>query len=410
MGEERTATRIEAIGRALVVPGPDAPARVAICLDGSDPAYFTDALDGMPALGRWRTTGTFTEAQAAVPTFTNPNNVSIVCGAPPSVHGISGNHFFDPSAGVDVPMNERRFLRGTTILEALSAAGVPVLVVTAKHKLVPLLDPGRPGIAFSAERPGELGRALVPDVASDVYSAAASLWVLDAGIAAIERGLARVVYLSTTDYVQHKHAPGSAQAQAFYAAIDARLARLDALGVIVGLTADHGMSDETRPDGSPNVVFVRPVLDAALAERAHVTLPITDPYVVHHGALGGCVMVYVHDVDGARAVLEATPGIEAVVPRAEAARRFELPPDRIGDLVVFAAKGVVLGKSAGEHDLGPVARGLRSHGSLHERRVPFASNRPLDAALTPYARAGTLANWHLFDQVLGRAEIGRGPW
>ncbi|MCK6551611.1 phosphonoacetate hydrolase [Myxococcota bacterium] len=400
MGGPGSIARIAVHGRWLAVPPPDGPPRVAICLDGSDPAYLDDALDVTPTLASWRTRGAHAIAEAAVPTFTNPNNVSIVTGAPPSEHGICGNHFFDPSSGVDVPMNERRFVRGSTILEALTAAGVPVLVATAKHKLLRMLDPGAPGLAVSAEVPGELGRALVPDVATDVYSAAASLWVLDAGLTAIERGLARVIYLSTTDYVQHKHAPGSAEARAFYAAIDERLSRLDALGVIVALTADHGMSAMAHADGSPNVVFLRPVLDAALTERAHVTLPITDPYVVHHGALGGCAMVYVRDVDAARSALEATPGVEAVLPRVEAARRFALPVDRIGDLVVFGAKGVALGKSAAEHDLTHVAQGLRSHGSLHERAVPFVSNRPLTPALAERARTGHLANRDLFTQLL----------
>lgn len=390
-------------GRWLAVPPVGGPGRVVVCLDGSDPSYLEDALatGSMPTLASWRTSGAFASAHAVAPTFTNPNNVSIVCGAPPSTHGICGNHFFDPETGADVPMNERRYLRGTTILEALGAAGVSVLAVTAKHKLVRLLDPGPPGLACSAEEPGALGRSLVPTLATDVYSAAASLWVLDAGLAALERGLARVVYLSTTDYVQHKHGPGSEAARALYAAIDARLARFDALGAIVGLTADHGMNDATRADGSPNVVFLRPLLAALGDATVHVTLPITDPYVVHHGALGGCAMVYTRDVEAALAALLAAPGIEAVLSRAEAARTLELPSDRIGDLVVFAAKGVVLGKSAEEHALGPVARGLRSHGGLHERDVPFVSNAPLGPALAARAARGALANWDVFAHVLG---------
>jgi phosphonoacetate hydrolase len=355
--------------------------RAIVCLDGSDPAYLDDVLRSarVPTLARFTREGTFAIVNSVVPTFTNPNNVSIVTGAPPAVHGISGNHFFDRAANADVPMNERSYLRAPTILEALQAKGVRVLSVTAKHKLVKLI--GAEESAFSAENPGELGRSLVPDrAAPDVYSADASLWVLDAGAAALERGLADVVYLSTTDYVQHKHAPGAPEARAFYEAIDLRLARIERTGAVVALTADHGMNDKTKPDGSPNVVYLASLLDRALGPGTRVTLPITDPYVVHHGALGSCAMIYTSDRDPkkAQSILESTPGIDFVLPRSEAAARYALPPDRIGDLIVLSSRSVVLGKHEEEHDLSHVERGLRSHGGLHEVSVPLILNRRLE--------------------------------
>src|SRR5689334_22211752 len=134
---------IEVAGRSYHVPS-GGPPRVAICLDGSDPAYFaSEELRLLPTLARWTREATHRTARGAFPTFTNPNNVSIITGAPPAVHGIAGNHFFDGER--DVPMNERRFIRGPTILESLARAGCRVLAVTAKDKLTKLIDPGSPG-------------------------------------------------------------------------------------------------------------------------------------------------------------------------------------------------------------------------------------------------------------------------
>lgn len=393
---------IEVNGRSYSIPT-GAP-RVAICLDGSDPAYLEDALSAglMPALARWVREGAYTIGRAAFPTFTNPNNVSIVTGVAPSRHGISGNHFFDRTRGADVPMNEPSMLRAETIPAALARAGVRVLAVTAKDKLVRLIDPGGPrGSAFSSESPGASGRALGLTPPGDVYSADASLFVLDAGIAALSREPTGVLYLSTTDYVQHKHPPGSPEARAFYAQLDVRLARLDALGAIVALTADHGMNAKVRADGSPNVLYLSPLLPGA-----HVTLPITDPYVRHHGALGGAAWIDLgrdappapRALEEACTTLTRAEGVEAVHTRAEAASRLELPADRVGDLVVVAARDYVLGKAPAEHDLTHVGLGLRSHGSLHEAPVPIALNRRVDG-LAP----GT-PNRDLFHLLLDRAQ------
>lgn len=366
-----------------------APVRptIVVCLDGSDPSYLDDALahGRVPTLRRWRSEGTWLTASAVVPTFTNPNNVSILTGAPPSVHGISGNYFYDSARREDVPMNDRAYLRAPTILDVLSRAGVSVAAITAKEKLRRLASPEGsqlPGIAFSVEVPGEIGRALVSRDPPSIYSEDASLYVLDAGIAIIERGLAQVVYVSTTDYIQHKHAPSTSEAREFYQRLDTRFERLGALGACVAVTADHGMNDKTRPDGSPRVIYLEDLLrDAIGPEIAHVTLPITDPYVVHHGALGSCAMVYLPPLVAtrrrARRALSRGEGVESILDRDDAARRFGLPADRIGDLMVLAARDTVLGKTSTVHDLSQVCTGLRSHGGLHEMRVPLILNRPL---------------------------------
>ena len=207
-----------------------------------------------------------------------------------------------------------------------------------------------------------------------------------------------MLYLSTTDFVQHKYAPGSTEANAFYARLDRYLGELHRSGAIVGITADHGMNGKTKADGTPKVQYLESLLREAGVEEARVILPITDPYIVHHGALGSYATVYLHTdhVERATTCLRAVPGVERVLTRAEAARTFQLPADRIGDLVVLSDRDTVLGRTPDWHDLKDVATGLRSHGGLHETTVPFIVNRPLVDEVAARLAAGELRNFDLF--------------
>ncbi|HZF05841.1 MAG TPA: phosphonoacetate hydrolase [Patescibacteria group bacterium] len=401
---------IDVNGRRYALPR--API-VVVCVDGCEPDYLDRAVEGgaMPWLGSARAGGTSLVGDCVMPSFTNPNNLSIVTGAPPSVHGISGNYFWDPQAGVEVMMNDPKYLRAETILARLAGAGAAVAVVTAKDKLRRLLGHGMTnGICFSSEKANETTEAehgladalaFVGRPLPSVYSADLSEFVFAAGVRLMETRRPDVMYLSTTDYVQHKHAPGTPAADAFYRMMDGYLERLDALGATIALTADHGMNAKTDAAGRPQVVYLQDVLDAWLgAGRARVILPITDPYVVHHGALGSFATVYLPAearVEDALARLDRLPGMEAVLDRKEACRRFELPEDRIGDVVVVSERHTVVGTSAARHDLSGLDAPLRSHGGLSEQRVPVVLNRR--TRLDPGAR---VRNFDAFDLALNR--------
>ena len=193
------------------------------------------------------------------------------------------------------------------------------------------------------------------------------------------------MYLSTTDYIQHKHAPGSPVANAFYAMMDGYLAKLDAMGATIALTADHGMKAKHASAGEPNVIYLEPLFVQAGLSDFRVILPITDPYVVHHGALGGFATVYLDshsDHARAREALDGVTGVEKVLTRNEACELFGLPSDRIGDLVVISTSDHVLGSAPEKHDLSGLKDPLRSHGGLSEQRVPFIVNRCLEADAT----------------------------
>ena len=378
---------------------------VVVCVDGCEPDYLAQAVASghMPWMKNVLQHGTAIVADCVVPTFTNPNNLSIVTGVPPSVHGICGNYLYDTASDSEVMMNDPKWLRAPTVLAALANAGKKVAVVTAKDKLRSLLGHQMRGICFSAEKAEKatLADNGIADVLAkvgrplpSVYSADLSEFVFAAGVWLMAHEKPDLMYLSTTDYIQHKFAPGTDGANAFYAMMDGYLQQLEDLGCIIALTADHGMNAKTGMDGKPDVLYLQDTLDIWLgAAKARVILPITDPYVVHHGALGSYATIYLPaEIDRAATAerLRAIRGIEVVLTREQAAERFELPADRIGDLVVVSERFTVLGTAQSRHDLSGLDVPLRSHGGISEQRVPLILNRP-----TP--GLDTTRRWRNFD-------------
>jgi len=392
---------------------------VVVCLDGSEPGYIERAIDAglAPNFARLMKDGANLTALSAMPSFTNPNNMSIITGRPPAVHGIAGNYFYDRAAGKEVMMNDASFLRAPTIMKAFHDAGAKVAVVTAKDKLRAMLgkdldmSTGR-AIAFSSEKADKatvqdngigdllarLGKPL-----PEVYSSDLSEFVMAAGVSILKRERPDLMYLSTTDYVQHKAAPGSDFANAFYAMMDRYVGELDAAGAVLVLTADHGMNDKHLPNKEPDVIYLQTLADEWLGKgTARVILPITDPYVVHHGALGSWATIYLPDahVEATIARLKSVEGVDVAISAAEACKRFELPADRIGDIVVISTVHKVLGTAREKHDLSGLTEPLRSHGGLTEQVVPMIANR---AVTIPAGHQ--LRNFDVFDVALNRVAV-----
>jgi phosphonoacetate hydrolase len=405
---------VEVNGRGYALP---AKPTVVVCVDGCEYDYLEAAVAAgvAPFIGKMLRDGAAFKGDCVIPSFTNPNNLSIVCGVPPSVHGICGNYFWDPQAnegkGAEVMMNDPAYLRAPTLLAAAADAGAAVAVVTAKDKLRRLLGNQMKGICFSAEKADKVtlqenGIDEVLDLVGlplpDVYSAALSEFVFAAGVRLAQTRKLDLMYLSTTDYIQHKWAPGTEGANAFYAMMDGYLAQLDAPGWVIGLTADHGMNAKHDPQtGEPNVIYLQDVMDEWLGARAaRVILPITDPYVVHHGALGSFATIYLPADANARQVIERLGGlqdIEVVLDNQAACERFELPNDRVGDIVVVSKKNTALGTRRDEHDLSGLTVPLRSHGGISEQVVPLIFNRRVDEARVAGKR---LRNFDVFDLAL----------
>ena len=349
--------------------------------------------------------------RGALPSFTNVNNSAIVTGMPPAVTGICGNFFLNPETGEEVMMNSPEFRRCGTLLTAAADAGRKVAFITAKEKLRTVLGDGiveRGGIVFSSEKVDEAkadthgvddAESIIGKPRPEIYSGDASVYVFEAGAALVEAGRADFLYLSTTDYMQHKFVPDDEESLAFHRQLDEQIGRLLDAGCVVAATADHGMNSKNRPDGTPNVIYVETLLKAQFGDGLSVICPITDPYVVHHGALGSLVMVHVHDpqqIPEMMEFLDRMEGVTEVYDREGACRHLELAEDRIGDLCVLCGRNYVLGKTESDHDLSVLKGGLRSHGGRYEEMVPMLLSHPLNEEYKAKAH-GDPRNFDIFD-------------
>ncbi|RLI07006.1 hypothetical protein DRO24_03915 [Candidatus Bathyarchaeota archaeon] len=330
---------------------------VALCLDGVDWNYLKAA--DTPFIDALVREGVSTTAKAMIPSVTNINHASILTASYPERHGISGNTYYDRVRGLDIYMDDAVFLRCPTLLEEASRRGLRTLLLTVKDKLRRLLSRGVTH-SYSVEKPSDevvkaLGRP------PSIYTAEADLWLLRALRWEVEHHRWDLIYASTTDYMLHKHDPGDDEVRDYLSAIDEELEAIYGLGVILGLTADHGMRAKR--------VNLDPVkLLAEHGIEAHLTAAIRDEHYVHHMNLGGSAYLYLEDVEEARRILSEAEGIELALTRDEAAERFRLPRDRIGDLMLLAEEEYTLGlnPSSPYRDVE-----LRSHGSLHEADVPL---------------------------------------
>lgn len=352
-------------------------------------------------------------AKSCMPSFTNPNNVSIITGAPPSVHGIAGNFYLDRESGEAKMICDDSLLRGSTLLEQMFQRGVRVGAITAKDKLRKILGHGLQGaICFSAEKAADctLEENGIENVeewlgqpAPSQYSGELSLFVLDAGIKLLQEGRSDFLYLTLSDFIQHKHAPGSKEADDFMHAIDNRIQKLVSMAPNVGVTGDHGMSQKSNELGEPNVLFLEEVLNANFGpEATRVICPITDPFVRHHGALGSFVRVYVKDLANLQSMLgfcQSLPEVEEALDREDASRKYDMPFDREADIVVISKPHIVMGSKEADHDLSKVKdHPLRSHGGLSEQEIPVLTSKPVNDKAAALEKGWR--NYDIFDLVL----------
>ena len=411
------ADRLEVNGTEYRRPGRPL---VVVCIDGGDPAYIGHGLEAgiLPNIARYMRDGFHTVAEGTMPSFTCPNNMSIVTGRPASVHGISGNFYLDRATNEPVVMTGPELLQVNSVMSEFSRAGLRVASVTAKDKLRRQLQKGMDlsggSVSFSSQHADrctmeengiEDALGYVGQPLPDMYSADLSLFVLDAGLKLLEERRPDILYLSLTDYIQHAYAPGHGQADSFYAEMDARFGRFEELGATVALTADHGMNDKSNEDGTPCVVWLEDILDREFGRGAcTVICPITDAFVGHHGSLGGFVRVYCHDglpVERAVEAISDVPGLERVLSREAVSEEFDLPFGTEGDLAVLGDERTVIGSREADHDLsGLKGLRLRTHGSTHEAQVPILLSRPVRDDYARRAEEAQLHSYEAFDYAL----------
>tara|TARA_B100000900_G_scaffold415962_1_gene448166 strand:- start:1759 stop:2997 length:1239 start_codon:yes stop_codon:yes gene_type:complete len=385
---------------------------VVICLDGSQKEYLDRASQSKltPNLDKIVKEGEFILAHSAIPSFTNPNNISIVTGQPSAVHGICGNFFYTPSTNKEVMMNDPQYLRAPTIFQKFYEQGSKIAVITAKDKLRSLLGNGlnyneNRAICFSSEKSDQTtieqnGIEKVNEWLNmpvpEVYSQGLSEFVMKAGVKILNEFKPDIMYLSTTDFIQHKYEPGHEIANQFYQMFDDNIGLLNDNDISLVITADHGMKAKTNINGDPNAIFLEDLLKEKFPqENFKVILPITDPYVVHHGSLGSFAMIYVENqslISNVVAEIQKVPEIEEVMNKQEACSAYHLPEDRSGDIICMSSESFTIGSSKSKHDLSSLKEPLRSHGGLHEREVPFI----LNSSKSDITNQGQIYNYDAF--------------
>jgi phosphonoacetate hydrolase len=343
------------------------PKRILMFLvDGFDPAYVQPAR--MPRLAALMKGGASTlDGRGVLPSLTNVNHVSLLTGTYPARHGLSTNFYYDRSTRTDVFMEQVSFVQEPLVFERFKAAGWSTALVTAKEKLTKLLRRGL-DICVDMKTHPESHRAAA-GAPPDIFSLEINLWVFRMAREVALRERPDFLYVATTDYPQHMLAPDAPDMQRYLEQSDEALGHLlevyDPAETLVLFTADHGMNAKVRSVSPVGVLAERGI-------RTHGVPLIRDGLYAHHRDLGGALYLYFDDPGAAReagAVLARTPGIDEVVPNAEASRD-HLPPERVGDLICWAAQDVALGVWTD----GPASRsetGLRSHGSKHEQRIPM---------------------------------------
>ena len=365
----------------------------------------------MPFMKSMISNSTYEIGKCAMPSFTNVNNMSIVTGTTPDVHGICGNFFFDPELGKETLMNDDSFLRAPTIFEAFENAGAKIAVITAKDKLRKLLGKNlTKAICFSSEKADQVNMKdnrienvleLTKKPLPDVYSSDLSEFIFAAAVEIVKKEKLDLIYLSTTDFIQHKCAPGSKMANDFYHMIDGYLQKLYDLGCEICFTADHGMKGKTNTDGSLNLIYLQDELDNKFGKDiCNVICTITDPYVVHHGSFGSFVTIYLKDkniIKEAVDYIKSIEGIDLVLTNSESVTQLNQPSDRIGDLVVTSNEKFAIGKKKTDHDLTKLKEPLRTHGGMGETDIPIFLSKKIDQG---YKSKGTLRNFDIFDLAL----------
>jgi phosphonoacetate hydrolase len=338
---------------------------VVAMVDGMGMEYFT--AQALPSMQQLAATGFFQQVSAFLPSVTNVNNVSICCGAYPDEHGITGNSYFDPKLGQEAYMEDARLLCTSTLFQRAAARGIQSALLTSKKKTLSLLAEGTT-LALAAEAPPASFVARYGPAPS-IYSSEINYWLWQIAVDILEEhpeiGL---LYIHTTDFPMHAWTPTEQRSQEHLQTLDRFLRKAveQAPDAAFLITADHGMNAKRRCWDLQKVCErqATPIRYALSAEK--------DRYIQHHRTFGGTAYVWLsapEDLEAVQQTLQMVPGVELVLPREQAAQRFHLMSERIGDVVVLGDQDTVFGEL--ETEMETLEPSYRSHGSLHELAVPL---------------------------------------
>ncbi len=365
---------------------------IIVMIDGFGEDYYRAS--DMPNLNQLEKSGIYKVVPSLMPAVTNVNNIAIATGELPAQNGITGNVYLNPATEKEEYIEDPKLILTPTIFERAKKLGIKSALFSCKKKTIDLMG-GSAAVTLCPECDGAAASPWAQQFGPPpgVYSKEASYWIFKSAIAALKAdpdlGL---VYIHTTDYPMHTWAPEEADAKDFLHQLDAYIGELRqaAPDAAILLTADHGLHHKS---------LCWDVEKACRQRNAPIKIAISpekDRYFKHHRGMGGSAYVYLNkpaDAGAVRKTLLALPGVEAVLTRAAAARKYGLLPERIGDLMVLGDQNTVFGnlESAESEKL---AAHYRSHGSQYEAHVPLFVYNAHHAPAPAYFKANyLLAAW-----------------
>ncbi len=338
---------------------------IILMLDGFGIEYFRES--DMPVLKKMAKDGFFHEGKAVFPTLTNANNISIVCGSFPQIHGVTTNCYLDPITGKPAFLEDSGFLKSPTLFEMAARQGIRSALVTGKSKTIGILG-GSVDAGLSAQ---DADPETIRDfgIPPDIYSSEVNVWIMRSGMKILQsRPDIDVLYIHTTDYPMHMWAPEDERSLGHLSRLDSLIGEMadrypDAVFLV---TADHGMNPKKE------CLDLEKILRASgFPVRAAIS-PVADRLVKHHGGHGGVSYIYLADRSRRDEILDFLSGLKGVdtaLPSEDAAISYRLDKDRIGDIVVGADRQTVFGTL--EQERAALNEGYRNHGSRFEEAIPL---------------------------------------
>lgn len=341
---------------------------IVIMIDGFGEKYYRQA--PMPFLNQMEKEGIYKVVPSIMPAVTNVNNMSIATGTWPAENGITGNVYFDEKQQKEVYIEDPSILLKPSLFQKARAKGIKTALVSVKKKTIDVLGKYADYTLCPECLPAQV-KWIDPEIKlSGVYTREVSYQIMEAANTLLKKDTSvRLMYLHTTDYPMHMWPPESDSVKLFLSKIDHYIEVLHhtAPDAAILITADHDLNHKSQAWD----------LEKALAEQhlqvKIVISPEKDRYMAHHRGLGGAAYVYLNssaDINKVRGHLLKIKGVDGVLTRAEAAQKYHLMPNRIGDLMVLGDKETVFGYlESGAYEKLP--DNYRSHGSAYEARVPL---------------------------------------
>lgn len=341
-----------------------------LVIDGCAPQYLTEetAPDVFRIAGE---RGFAKEVESEIPSVTNVNHACILSGLLPRDTKVVGNYYYVPETGEEGFIEERGFMKAETMLQAWKKRGKTTALFTVKGKVLGVYGEGA-DMGLSVQEPNEeLVKALGMDMPTAVNSHESTEWILKAAFECIKKYSPDLMYCTNNDFVFHHYGPGTAEAKRQISFVNDYVKKIHELEPDrrIYITADHGMNEKNNLVNFPKA-----------AENAGIDLfclpPLKDRYIENHiYQEGGILYVFLKDKSKEKEFLDlagSAPEVEKIMTAAEAAAEYGLPEESIGDYVLFAGKDSAFGEVEGER----LETSVRTHGSLHERRIPLIAINP----------------------------------